>query len=52
MNASKGFKLFAALLMVISITAYSAKAVPIEGGIVFLMAVVTFLLGYFAGEDC
>ncbi|MCK8685346.1 hypothetical protein [Pseudomonas umsongensis] len=51
MNASKGFKLIAGLMMVIAATAYSQTVDHAQGGVVFLMSGVTFLIGYFAGED-
>ncbi|MGF6154003.1 hypothetical protein [Pseudomonas fluorescens] len=51
MNTSKTFKLIAGLMMVIAATAYSQTAAPAQGSIVFLMSGVTFLIGYFAGDD-
>ncbi|MFJ7312539.1 hypothetical protein ACIQVE_07160 [Pseudomonas sp. NPDC098747] len=51
MNTSKLLKLIAALMMVIATTAYSQTTDHAQGGVVFLMSGVTFLVGYFAGED-
>lgn len=51
MNPSKAFKLVAGLMMVIAATAYSQTTEHAQGGVVMLMSSVTFLIGYFAGED-
>lgn len=51
MSTSKGLKLFAGLMMVIAATAYTQTAHQSQGGVVFLLSGVTFLIGYFAGED-
>ncbi|WJV25894.1 MULTISPECIES: hypothetical protein [Pseudomonas] len=51
MNGSKAFKLLAGAGMITAITAYNQTAVHMHGGVLLLLLTVTFLLGYFAGED-
>lgn len=51
MSTSKGFKVLAGLMLIIALAGYSVTVESIQGSVVFLMASVIFLIGFFAGED-
>lgn len=50
MNYSKAFKVIAGLALIVAVTAYTQTS-TVDGAVVFLLAFVTFLIGYFAGEE-
>lgn len=51
MNHSKMLKLFAGFVLVCTLSGLVIRAPGTDGGLVFFMALVVWLLGYFAGED-
>lgn len=51
MNDSKMVKLFAGFVLVCVLSGVVIRAPGTDGGLIFFMALVVWLLGYIAGED-